>query len=72
MIWHLLWIMPGTGLVGYLVGRWRCGEAREHEADARYWRAAYEGLVGQTGRDLNDGLGRDPRRAAQPKQESGT
>jgi hypothetical protein len=34
----------------------RCGR------DAAYWRKAYEDLVDQTGRDLNDGLGRDPRR----------
>ena len=26
-----------------------------------YWRRAYETLVKETGRDLNDGLGRDPR-----------
>lgn len=26
-----------------------------------YWRTAYETLVKQTGRDLNDGLGCDPR-----------
>lgn len=32
--------------------------ARRIEArDARYWRAAYEDLVRQTGRDLNDGHG---------------
>lgn len=29
--------------------------------DASYWRTAYETLVKQTGRDLNDGLGIDPR-----------
>jgi len=29
--------------------------------DAAYWRNAYETLVKQTGRDLNDGLGTDPR-----------
>lgn len=29
--------------------------------DADYWRKAYEDLVDQTGRDLNDGLGVDPR-----------
>ena len=29
---------------------------------AAYWRNAYELLVKQTGRDLNDGLGLDPRR----------
>lgn len=31
--------------------------------DRNYWRNAYEELVKQTGRDLNDGLGRDPRSA---------
>lgn len=30
--------------------------------DVTYWRAAYEELVRQTGRDLNDGFGVDPRR----------
>lgn len=30
--------------------------------DAAYWRNAYELLVAQTGRDVNDGLGPDPRR----------
>lgn len=34
-----------------------------------YWRRAYEELVSQTGRDLNDGLGADPRRA--PPHENG-
>lgn len=29
---------------------------------ALYWRNAYEELVRQTGRDLNDGLGPDPRK----------
>lgn len=33
------------------------GQAR----DAAYWRKSYEDLVKQTGRDLNDGLGIDPR-----------
>lgn len=33
-------------------------------ASALYWRDAYEKLVQQTGRDLNDGLGRDPRTLA--------
>jgi hypothetical protein len=33
-------------------------------ADAQYWRRAYEDLVHQTGRDLNDGFGVDPRKAA--------
>lgn len=31
-------------------------------ANVAYWRKAYETLVAQTGRDLNDGLGIDPRR----------
>lgn len=35
-------------------------------SDAAYWRKAYEDLVDQTGRDLNDGLGIDPRRADRP------
>lgn len=32
------------------------------KSDAMYWRTAYEELVRQTGRDLNDGFGVDPRR----------
>lgn len=32
--------------------------------DAVYWRKSYEDLVKQTGRDLNDGLGLDPRKRA--------
>ncbi len=32
------------------------------DRDNAYWRKAYETLVAQTGRDLNDGLGIDPRR----------
>ena len=36
--------------------------------DVRYWRQAYEVLVAQTGRDLNDGLGRDPRSMKGRKQ----
>lgn len=41
--------------------------------DAVYWRNAYETLVKQTGRDLNDGLGIDPRsrKAVRQKQEEG-
>lgn len=40
----------------------RAGErAMASESTAAYWRNAYEELVKQTGRDLNDGLGRDPR-----------
>ncbi len=31
--------------------------------DAHYWRNAYETLVKETGRDLNDGLGLDPRKS---------
>jgi hypothetical protein len=34
--------------------------------DANYWRNAYEELVRQTGRDLNDGLGVDPRKSQAP------
>ncbi len=34
------------------------------DGTAAYWRNAYEALVKQTGRDLNDGLGVDPRRRA--------
>jgi len=30
--------------------------------DRAYWRKSYEDLVLQTGRDLNDGLGPDPRK----------
>jgi hypothetical protein len=32
--------------------------------DRDYWRNAYETLLAQTGRDLNDGYGRDPRKPA--------
>lgn len=39
----------------------QAGERRYTSQDALYWRNAYEELVKQTGRDLNDGLGRDPR-----------
>lgn len=39
------------------------GKDEEARRDATYWRKAYEELVRQTGRDLNDGLGRDPRKA---------
>lgn len=45
--------------------------ASAYQADARYWRKAYETLVAQTGRDLNDGLGIDPRSrkaASQPPE----
>jgi hypothetical protein len=35
--------------------------AKELEGSG-YWRRAYENLVAQTGRDLNDGLGLDPRK----------
>lgn len=40
---------------------WREAELKDRR-DAAYWRAAYELLVKQTGRDLNDGLGVDPRK----------
>lgn len=36
-------------------------------AKAVYWRLAYEELVRQTGRDLNDGLGIDPRKQKAPE-----
>ena len=36
--------------------------------NAAYWRNAYETLVKQTGRDLNDGLGRDPRMPLSEKE----
>jgi hypothetical protein len=39
----------------------RASEVRKHRADAAYWRNAYETLVKQSGRDVNDGLGRDNR-----------
>ena len=40
----------------------QAGERAERQArDAGYWRRSYEELVKQTGRDLNDGLGLDPR-----------
>lgn len=37
-------------------------EVARERAVALYWRNAYEMLVRQTGRDLNDGLGLDPRK----------
>jgi hypothetical protein len=39
----------------------RASQSGKHQADAAYWRNAYETLVKQSGRDLNDGLGRDER-----------
>ena len=43
-------------------------ERRTHALDnAGYWRGAYETLVRKTGRDLNDGLGLDPRSHAARK-----
>lgn len=39
----------------------RASEVRKHRVDAAYWRNAYETLVNQSGRDVNDGLGRDKR-----------
>ena len=36
--------------------------AEDQHSRALYWRKAYEELVRQTGRDLNDGLGVDPRK----------
>lgn len=42
----------------------RQGERNQgHIRDSTYWRNAYEELARQTGRDLNDGLGLDPRKA---------
>lgn len=38
--------------------------SRDLRYAAQYWREAYELLVNQTGRDLNDGLGLDPRSRA--------
>jgi len=38
------------------------GDPIKDAALAKYWRKAYETLVAQTGRDLNDGLGIDPRK----------
>ncbi len=39
----------------------RASGAKKHKADAAYWRKAYETLVDQSGRDVNDGLGFDAR-----------
>lgn len=36
-----------------------------------YWRNAYEELVKQTGRDLNDGFGIDPRKTARFAEQPG-
>jgi hypothetical protein len=41
-------------------------DAPKLKRDVLYWRRSYEELVEQTGRDLNDGYGRDPRK---PKAE---
>lgn len=52
-------------LAGLLImlGLRRVAHAIENgSADGRYWKGAYENLVAQTGRDLNDGLGKDPRK----------
>ncbi len=38
-------------------------DALKFENAALYWRKAYETLVAQTGRDINDGYGIDPRKA---------
>lgn len=55
-----------------LIERAQAAEARARTAEealktpesrAAYWRNAYETLVAQTGRDLNDGYGIDPRKA---------
>lgn len=37
--------------------------------NVRYWRNAYEELVKQTGRDLNDGYGVDPRVTVTPPHD---
>lgn len=52
---------------------WPFGTRMEAEAKASaiYWRNAYETLVKQTGRDLNDGLGLDPRRVVRPTAQAG-
>lgn len=39
-----------------------CRLFHREDSDARDWRRAYELLVEQTGRDLNDGYGVDPRK----------
>ena len=39
----------------------KASNADRYKADAAYWRKSYETLVDQSGRDVNDGLGRDPR-----------
>lgn len=43
--------------------RIRSSENRQSQTsgELQHWRKAYEDLVKQTGRDLNDGLGLDPR-----------
>lgn len=49
-------------MLGYVVDAInRASGSRQHQADAAYWRKAYEDLVKQSGRDLNDGLGFDKR-----------
>lgn len=45
----------------------KAANATAYRSDATYWRNAYESLVKQTGRDLNDGLGFDPRSRKAPQ-----
>lgn len=52
--------LPYHAKQSIIAAEFRHGRLRQ---DAAYWRNAYETLVKQTGRDLNDGLGLDPRRA---------
>lgn len=57
-------LVVGAALIAYdpfLTLVRRHAKATRAGVDAAYWRNAYEALVKQTGRDLNDGLGLDPR-----------
>jgi hypothetical protein len=60
----------GGLLIAVVLERWLANgaiaAARREVQTAAYWKRAYEMLVEQTGRDLNDGLGHDPRKT-QPK-----
>lgn len=67
--WVILIVLVSIWGLGLLVILWPdrsdAGEVAHPPlaGDTAYWRMAYEQLVEQTGRDLNDGLGPDPRRA---------
>ncbi len=55
------WSLPWAAQRAIRQGEHNAARAAGAVRDAAYWRNAYEELVKQTGRDLNDGLGLDPR-----------